>query len=376
MAREEIEVTLRSGRSARAHSNALSRLSLPMVFAPLAIGSAIALAQSAIRPLAAELIDTRAASVAPAPPRHAACELATADSAWTAMALDGWRRQSSRGLHAPPIRFPTLVLFDSLCSHTLVPATRSTGDVLFIGAGQPFVLRSIAHSDTIRLPNGESQPATLLSFASRMRNGDMFFVMSLPSIWRASGRSDTLATAVFMHEFTHTQSPALGSRIDALIRRGLPESIDDDVIQKRFDSLPAFRLAYEQERDLLYEAVRAPTRDLAVRAARRALAAIDARRARFFRGPNALYAEAEDVFLSMEGTGQLAAYLWLTDPQGGAMSADAASPFIRRGGRRWSQDEGLALLLILSRLAPEAPRETFGPSARTVLPLLRGVLAR
>jgi hypothetical protein len=325
--------------------------------------------------LAVSLIQARA-SAAREPATRAPCGFPASDSAWTAMALDGWQRASGRALHAPSIRFPTLVLFDSLCSHTLVPATRSAGDVSFIGAGQPFALRSIAHADTIRLPNGELQPATLLSFASRMRNGDMFFVMSLPSIWRASGRSDTLATAVFMHEFTHTQSPALGRRIDALIRRGLPESIDDDVIQKRFDSLPEFRRAYEQERDLLYESVRAPTRDLAVRAARRALAAMDARRARFFRGPNALYGEAEDVFLSMEGTGQLAAYLWLTDPQGGAMSADAALPFIRRGGRRWSQDEGLALLLILSRLAPEAPSEMFGASARTVLPLLRGALVR
>ena len=362
--------------NARTPSNAASWPSLIVIVAVLGTGSAAALAQRATDPFVTRLFDARPASIASQPTTHAACELGTADSAWTAIALDGWRRQSSRGLHAPPIRFPTLVLFDSLCSHTLRPTMRPAGDVAFVGAGQPFALRSVAHSDTIRLPNGESQPATLLSFASRMRNGDMFFVMSLPSIWRASGRSDTLATAVFMHEFTHTQSPALGSRIDVLIRRGLPESIDDDVIQKRFDSLPAFRRAYEQERDLLYEAVRAPTRELAVRTARRALGAIDARRARFFRGPNALYGEAEDVFLSMEGTGQLTAYLWLTDPQGGAMSADAALPFIRRGGRRWSQDEGLALLLILSRLSPEAPREMFGTSARTVLPLLRGALVR
>jgi len=200
--------------------------------------------------------------------------------------------------------------------------------------------------------------------------------MSLPSIWRASGRSDTLATAVFMHEFTHTQSTAFGLRIDALIRRGLPQQIDDDVIQKRFDSLPEFQRAYERERDLLFESARAPTRDLAVRAARRALAAMDARRATFFRGKNALYGEAEDVFLSMEGIGQWASYLWLIDPQGGAMSPEDALPYIRRGGRRWSQDEGIALLLVLSRLAPDAPREMFGPNARTVLSLLRGALPR
>ena len=33
-------------------------------------------------------------------------------------------------------------------------------------------------------------------------------------------------------------------------------------------------------------------------------------------------------------------------------------------------------LLVLSRLAPDAPREMFGANARTVLPLLRGALAR
>jgi len=336
----------------------------------------IAIGWVALTIVATSLIDARSASAARGPATRAACALPSPDSAWTAMALDGWQRVSSRALHAPAIRFPTLVLFDSLCSYTLLPALRPEVDVSFIGAGQRFAMRGAPHAGTIRLPNGESLPASLVSFASRAPNGDMFFVMSLPSIWRASGRSDTLATAVFMHEFTHTQSPALGARIDGLIRRGLPEQIDDDVIQKRFDSLPEFTRAYERERDLLFEAASAPTRDLAARAARRALAAIDARRAMFFRGPNALYGDAEDVFLSMEGTGQWAAYLWLTDPQGGAMSAEAALPYIRRGGRRWSQDEGLALLLVLSRLAPDAPRAMFAANARTVLPLLRGALAR
>ena len=303
------------------------------------------------------------------------CTLPARDSAWIATALDGWQRESRRALHAPAIRFPTLVFFDTLCSYTLLPAVPPGGSVSFTGADHAFMGLSAPHGGTIRLPNGESLPASLVSFASRMPNGDMFFVMSLPSIWRAKGRSDTLATAVFMHEFTHTQNPALGARIDALIRRGLPEEIDDDVIQKRFDSLPEFRRAYERERDLLLEAVRAPTRELAVEAARRALQVMDARRATYFRGANALYADAEDVFLSMEGIGQWAAYLWLTDPNGAALSADAALPIIRRGGR-WSQDEGLALLLVLSRLAPDAPRAMFGPHARTVLPLLRSAAAR
>ncbi|MEO6528267.1 MAG: hypothetical protein ABIP93_16720 [Gemmatimonadaceae bacterium] len=310
---------------------------------------------------------------------RATCRLAAADSAWIATALDGWQRLNARTLHAPPTRFPILVLFDSLCSHTLPPARRPEVDVAFVGAGQAFAVRSVEHGGTIRLPDGDSLPAQLISITSRLPNGDMFLVMSLPGIWRSSGRAsphDVLASAVFQHEFAHTQSASLGSRIDALIRRGLPAQVDDDVIQKRFDSLPEFQSAYAAERDLLFAAASAPDRARAIDLARRALAAIDRRRARFFRGPNAIYADAEDVFLSMEGTGQWSAYLWLVDPDGGAMPMAQALPFIRRGGRRWSQDEGLALLLVLSRLAPLAPRELFAPSATTVLPLLRRALGQ
>ena len=337
------------------------------------------LAACAAVSMGAFAIDAPTASAATAAGMRASCALTTADSAWVAAGLSGWQRQSVRALHAPPTRFPILVLFDSTCVHSLAPALRPEVDVSFVGAGQSFALRSREHGGTIRLPDGDSVPAKLVSFTSRLGNGDMFFVMSLPSVWRSSGRAspnDVLASAVFMHEFTHTQSPSLGTRVDALIRRGLPRDIDDDVIQKRFDSLPEFQRAYEAERDLLFEAAGAPSRAEAATAARRALTLMDRRRARYFRGPNALYADAEEVFLSMEGTGQWSAYLWLVDPEGGAMRPDEALPFIRRGGRRWSQDEGLALLLVLSRLAPHAPRELFAPSASTVLPLLRAALRR
>jgi hypothetical protein len=304
------------------------------------------------------------------------CTLSTADSTWISAALGGWHRIAAT-IPTPPTKYPVLVFFDSLCVHRLEPVS-GAGAGSFKAEGQSFALGSSEHGGMIRLPDGDSVPPRLVSFASRRRNGEMFFVMSLPAIWISSGRgprADVLATAVFMHEFAHTQSPALGARIDALIRRGLPESVDDDVIQKRFDSLPAFQHAYEAERDLLFESAAAPSRTAAVAAARRALALIDQRRARFFRRTNALYADAEDIFLSMEGSGQWAAYRWLLDLQGGAMRPDEALPFIRRGGRRWSQDEGLALLLVVSRLDPSAPRELFGPTPTTIIPLLRRATA-
>ena len=102
-----------------------------------------------------------------------------------------------------------------------------------------------------------------------------FFVMAMPSLWRAEERHkndphlDLLIRAVFVHEMTHTlQTPVLGPRLDDLItRHKLPEDLDDDVVQKRFGDRPGFREAYERERDLLFRAVAEPDR-----ARRRALA--------------------------------------------------------------------------------------------------------
>ena len=73
--------------------------------------------------VAASIIGAPHAPAVGEPATRAACAFPARDSGWTAMALDGWQRQSSRALHASPIRFPTLVLFDTLCSYTLLPAS-------------------------------------------------------------------------------------------------------------------------------------------------------------------------------------------------------------------------------------------------------------
>src|SRR5215213_5400797 len=65
-------------------------------------------------------------------PSRTECGLAARDSAWVSNALSGWQRQNDRALHAPRTRFPILVLFDSLCSHTLAPALRPEVDVAFV----------------------------------------------------------------------------------------------------------------------------------------------------------------------------------------------------------------------------------------------------
>lgn len=308
----------------------------------------------------------------------ARCEFTGDTLAWSDGALAGWNRINRETLRiARPVP-PVMVLFDESCSYTLRPGEGVAAATVRLD-GQAFQVSAAPHAGTIGLPDGTEIPARLTSFAAPLKDGRLSFVMALPSIWRASAKaSDTtvLASAVFMHEFTHTQAASLGRRVDALTRRGLSADADDDVVQTRFAGRPGFTSAYERERDLLFAAHSARDMGEARRLAAEALRAMNGRRARFYTGPDALYAEAEDLFLTMEGTGQYAAYAWLVDPHGAALPASEALAFIRRGGRRWSQDEGLALFLVLQRLGVDWAAEVFGPHEGTVIPILSKAAGR
>ncbi|MEO7456733.1 MAG: hypothetical protein ABIY52_10760 [Gemmatimonadaceae bacterium] len=317
------------------------------------------------------------ASASHASAQESPCRLQANDSAWVASALSGWTRIAKRDAHAGVRKAPVLVLFDERCTHTLTP--RSAGRAGLVAAGLRFGVSSVSHGDSIALPNGSRVPAGLISFASPQKDGRMFFVMSLPSIWLSSGRdprADLLATAVFMHEFTHTQTLALSTRIDTLVANGLPEESDDDVIQTRFSKRTGYTSMYERERDTLFAAATAATQSRARALAQVAMRDVDRRRAEWFAGPDSVYAAAEDVFLSLEGTGQWMAYLWLTDAKGGAMSVAEALPYMRRGGRHWSQDEGLALLLVAQRISPDAPSLLFRTPARSIFSVMRSLVSR
>ena len=311
-------------------------------------------------------------------PRRRDCTFSRLDSAWAARAIEGWTQQSRTRLARDVKRFPRLVLFDTACRYTLVPGPSRGGRAGFVADRRHFTVQGTRHSGEIVLPDGARVPARLTSFAAPLPSGGMFFVMALPAVWRASNRDptgdDRLASAVFIHEFTHTQSPALGARVDSLVKHGLPADVNDDVIQERFGERPGFRERFDAERELLFRAAAAPSDSESKALAERASSLIDARRRDFFVGTDAPYAEAEDLFLTMEGLAQWLAYRWLVDPRGGAMSVADALPFMRRGGRRWSQDEGLALLLVLERLAPSAAGAMLDGSPVTVLQALRAAV--
>ena len=170
-----------------------------------------------------------------------------------------------------------------------------------------------------------------------------------------------VASTRFVREMTHTeQGHSTGVWLKAFEQRHpLPADLTDDIIQQRFGEAPGFRQAYETERDLLFGAADEPDPARCRAMAVQALAAMTARRARYFAGDNAMFGELEDLFLNMEGIANWAAYS--TARRELATDADAVA-FIRRA-KSWSQDEGLTLFLVIDRLLPNWQGEVFARHA-------------
>ncbi len=187
--------------------------------------------------------------------------------------------------------------------------------------------------------------------------------MALPSVWRAAGIKselglDRLLDGVLLHEMMHSrQSVAAGPPIAALEASGkLPAELSDDSLQDSFKSNPAYVAAYQAEVDLLYRALFEPDRKKARSAMRRALDMMSNRQQRWLGGPSGEWARADNIFLGMEGLGQWLFYRWTARVV--AVRADrrpdvAAVNATRRGRKQWSQDEGLALFLLLDRFKPD-----------------------
>ena len=309
----------------------------------------------------------------PVPP----CRFAGEVRSWTAQALGAWDRLDRERLRIAQPVTPSITLFDARCAYTLTPSAR--GD--FRVGLRRYSGRASAHAGQVALPDGSSVPAQRLAFASPTSDGGMFFIMALPSLWQANGSEPRdwrlLSMVVFMHEFAHTQQGVgLGRRVDELLTRGLPRDADDDIVQDRFGARPGYAAAYEAERDLFYSAATASGDEAARAGLAQAARRMAERRARWFTGTDTVYAEADDVFLTLEGTGNWAAWTWLTDPRGGRLSPADATTFIRGGQTQWSQDHGLGIMLALDRVTPDWPAIAFAPRGVTADQLIARALDR
>jgi hypothetical protein len=302
------------------------------------------------------------------------CDL-TAASPWISRWFTAWELASREILHLPDAPPPGFVFFDSTCVYTTLEVaaagTKMQNGPKLRGASLPW--RTALHGDTLTLPNERRMEVTLLSFAGNDKKKGPFFVMAAPSYWAQKGAiGEPGLTGVFLHEFTHTRQLAGMAKIiepiDAAWKR-LPE-LTDDIVQHRFGKDSVYIAAYLEERDLFYRAASAGPPDSVRALAVEALAMMRRRQARWFVGDDAVFSTLDDTWLSMEGAGQWVAVAWLSHPRGGGMTRDAAIAKMLGGRRWWSQDESLAIFLVIERLLPDWPKLVFRDPSAGVLELL------
>lgn len=298
------------------------------------------------------------------------------DNAWRDRALEAWRFARREIAHINVPANTQAIFFDADCLFTSPNALTATaaGDLVWSGD---------TPGETVTLPGGQQIPIGVTSFTSA--EGDhAFFVMSEPSVWRAGNVTpgpmglETLMVAVMLHEASHiAQSNTYGARINALSQRyQLSEDFNDDSLQHDFESNTDFSASVTRETELFFQAAAATDHAEALRLARQARDMMKARAARWFVGDKAYYSEAEDLWLTMEGSGQWVGYQWLINPRGGAQPVSVAMPAFGMRSRWWSQHEGLAVALTLDRLgAHDWANHAFGDGAQTLLQMLDEALS-
>ena len=301
------------------------------------------------------------------------CVLSPQDQSWVERAVVAWELTSREITSIGRVPKLDALFFDADC--VIRSSTAMTGG--------PNRWASSAHDGQVLLPNGTTMPAQVTSFTSA-DGGNAFFVMSTPSVWRAGGVDggplglELVMTAVLLHEATHvSQAPSYGRSVSELIEKhSLPKDFNDDSIQDRFDKDGEFAGSVERETDLLFHAAAAADPAEALRLARQARALMRARHSRWFAGSDAHLAAAEDIWLTMEGSGQWAAFQWLKSPNGGAVAETMALEAFGKRGKWWSQKQGLALFLALDRLSGDRWKQpVFCTGSRTALQLLDEALA-
>jgi hypothetical protein len=304
----------------------------------------------------------------------ATCSIAAARP-WIERWLGAWELASRGLLKLADSEAPELVFFDSTCAYTTSEVTAAgapavDGPALF---GVPLPWRALAHGGSITLPDRSTVPVQLMSFANSEPATGPFFVMAAPAYWVEKGHGQEPGlTAVFLHEFAHTRQ--VGGLLDVIgpIDAAWPyeEELDDDAVQTHFEDDPDYVAAYLEERDLLYRAADAATDGEARALAAEALAKMRARQARWFIGDKAVFATLDGVFKALEGVGQWTGFAWLSHPEGGRLERDAAITRMLGRRHRWTQDEGLALFLVIDRLLPGWPALAFTDPAPDALELL------
>jgi hypothetical protein len=304
-----------------------------------------------------------------------ACQMRADDKAWLDRTVTAWRYTAKNyGQFTVPANARAIIGSAEcvLISDTALFPDKPVEWVMLDGKGKIPIIEDFA------------MPLSPISQAIQV-NGNPYFVMSAPSVWQKANVPggkiglENLMTAVFIHETAHVlqQKSYYGAMSIIAKSNGLPEDFGDDSIQDRFKTNKAYASSMNREIELLFAAAKAPTEAKTRQLARQMLSLAKARRKTYFIGNDTYLSDVEDVFLTLEGSGQWLGYQWLIDPKGGNQTATDALARFSKDANFWSQNQGLAMFLVIDRLDKGAWKSiAFGNGGRSGTAFLEAALTR
>jgi len=302
---------------------------------------------------------------------------------WLTKWFDAWELMNKELLLLPHDDAPEMLFFDKENVYTTSKISSPNGQAIEGPAllGESLSWRIDKHNGTMTLPGGQQVPVGLMSFAAPAKDGKgkKFFVMAAPSFWKEAGIKsdelglDNLLVGVFLHEFAHTrQMEGIGALVEQIEKNNkFEKELTDNIVQDYFKNDSIYVQRFRSETDKFYEAAFATDAKTTISLTKEAIVLYKKRQADYFKQDRSILKQLDDIFLSMEGLGQFMAVAWLLNPKGGNMNFINAVNGFRRGKSQWSQDEGLALFLLLNKIAkPNWEKDVFGRSAVYVIDLL------
>lgn len=277
-----------------------------------------------------------------------------------------WELISKDAYQLDTIKPTEFLFFDDKFIYTTSNVSGKDGEVikgpkLF---GKKFIWRKKAHNGKLLLPDGQERNIQIMAFtyALKGQTAKAFFVMPILDFWVAKKVDDhgigleKLTTGVFIHEFCHSQQFENGyngmeeGAFDKYFSAHENEVFMDDIMQDIYKKDTFYIKEFENELNLFTTAYKARTTAEMKSHARQAINALEKRQQRILSEDKRDLAEIDDYWLTIEGVAQYSSLMWLIHPKGGKMKIEEALKAEKTSS--WSQEEGLAIVYLFSKLSP------------------------
>jgi hypothetical protein len=229
--------------------------------------------------------------------------------------------------------------------------------------GQKYTWRKKTHNGKITLPTGVVQDVNLMCFTGsdeKDKNSKTFFVMPLINFWIQKKIDDhkigydNLVTAVFVHEFSHSQQidntmNGMEDTFGAYFTAHTEDQFSDDLIQDIYKKDTLYTKEFDKELELFFKAADSKSKSKRIELGKQAIKMLDDRQNKMLTKDKNL-SKIDNYWLTVEGTGQYSFFAWLIHSNGGNLPIDEALKASRTSS--WSQEEGLAVFYLYSKFYP------------------------